>query len=187
MLAEAQAEGHEIRPHFIKKIKPDLSESADSSQTNEFVPDYMLVENGQYANGDLYGSGESSSSDSTSGAKADVIYIAPGNERFRKNGFKPPREFIMPTIASKKKTKIMPDWIPNASSSGLTSIYEPDQHIMHTQKKFKARKPKRLNVMPTLASMETHISALQRKPTSLPNFTKIKNRLHATSSLNTSI
>lgn len=181
MLAEAQAEGHELRPHFVKKVKPDSSFEADSSQTSEFLPDYMLVDNPHH--GGPYGS-EESSSDSSSGAKSDIIYLAPGHDKFRKRGFVPSREFAAPTTASKKKLKMPHDWIPSSVSS---SIYEPEPRVIRAPKKFKSRKPKRLASIPTLSPVEAHISMLQHRAASLPNFTRIKNRLHATSSLNTSI
>lgn len=108
VMAEAHAEGHEIPSHMMKKFKPTLHDS-DSSQTSEYIPDYML------GNSDLYNSDDNSASDSDS-SKADLIYVAPGNDRYKgkKTSFNPSKMLLSPTITSltRKKPKMSFDWVP---------------------------------------------------------------------------
>lgn len=102
-----------------------------------------------------------------------------------------------------KKPKLSYDWIPGTISTSLASTSstssdsrdsdsDDESDIKHTisqmLKRNKLRKQKRL--LPTLSPSEDHINILQmtRKPISITNFTKFKNRLSAAAStLNTSI
>lgn len=200
VMAEAHAEGHEIPPHFMKKLKPSLLDN-ENSETSEYIPDYMLT------NGDLYNSDDNSASDSDS-SKADIIYVAPQSDKYKakKTSLYPSKVLLAPTLATSikgKKPKITYDWIPgtiSTSSLSSTSSTSSDSRgsdsdesdIKHTLsqmlKRSKLRKPKR--VLPTFSPSEDHYNILQmtRKPISITNFTKFKNRLSAAAStLNTSI
>lgn len=108
VMAEAHAEGHQIPAHLVKKFKPSVM-ADESRSTSEYIPDYML------GSSDLigYNSDDNSAPDSDS-SKADLIYIAPGNDRFRpkKATFSPTK--LIPTLATlaRKKPKMAYDWIP---------------------------------------------------------------------------
>lgn len=202
VMAEAHAEGHEIPSHIVKKLKPTLLDD-DDSQTSEYIPDYML------ANSDLYNlnlnNDDNSASDSDS--RPDLIYVAPQSDKYRakKTSFIPSKMVLSPTLATiasyKKRPKMSYDWLPGTISTSLSSTSstssdssndsdddsEP-RHQFQMIKRNKMRKPKRL--LPTLGPSEDHINILQmtRKPFSISNFTKYKNRLSAAAStLNTSI
>lgn len=203
VMAEAHAEGHEIPPHFMKKLKPSLLDN-DNSETSEYMPDYMLT------NSDLYNSDDNSASDSDS-SKADLIYVAPQADKYKakKTSLYPSKVLLAPTLATSikgKKPKMTYDWLPGTISTSLSSLSSTsstasdsrgsdsdESDIKHTLsqmlKRSKLRKPKR--VLPTFGpSSEDHINILQmtRKPISITNFTKFKNRLSAAAStLNTSI
>lgn len=204
VMAEAHAEGHEIPQRFMKKLKPSLLDN-ENSETNEYLPDYMLT------NSDLYNSDDSSASDSDS-SKADLIYVAPQHDKYKakKTSYIPSKmmltqHHLTPTLATMrtKKPKLTYDWLPGTISTSLSSTSSTssdsrdndsadESEIKHTLsqilKKSKSRKPKRL--MPTFSPSEDHINILHmtRKPISISNFTKYKNRLSAAAStLNTSI
>lgn len=190
-LAEAQAEGHDLRPHVIKKVRPTLPHD-DQSDTSDYVPDYMLVDtnNPRYGQDNSYSGFDDDSGLGDSSSKADLIYVAPKDKYKKKHGnsFLTSRDFVTPIPTLKKKTKVPTfDWNAaiGSSSSISDSDYEPEPR--HQSKKNKSRKPKRL--APTLGSSEEHINHLQRvrKHNPITNYTKYKNRLNAASSLNTSI
>lgn len=215
VMAEAHAEGHEIPAHVMKKLKPSLVDN-ESSDSSEFIPNYML------ANSDLYNEDDNSASDSDSSKSADLIYIAPqhgdkyhgGSDKYhgvsdkykaKKSSYVPSKVVLTPTLATYKgrKPKMAYDWMPGTISSSLSSTSstssdsrasdsDDESEIKHTLsqmlKRNKSRKPKRL--LPTLNPSEDHINILQmtRRPYSITNFTKYKNRLSAAAStLNTSI
>lgn len=207
-MAEAHAEGHEIPAHIMKKLKPSLLDN-ESSDSSELIPDYML------ANSDLYNADDNSASDSDSSKSADLIYVAPqhdsdkyigrGSDKYKakKTSYIPSKVVLTPTLATYKgkKPKMAYDWMPGTISSSLSSTSstssdsrdsDDESEIKHTLsqmlKRNKSRKPKRL--LPTLNPSEDHINILQmtRRPYSITNFTKYKNRLSAAAStLNTSI
>lgn len=190
VMAEAHAEGHNFQPQILKKHKPIQLDDDDDSQTSDYIPDYMLVDNSRYGQSDLYNSDDESNSDVTSGSKADLIYVAPHDKhKTKKGGFLPSRSYFSPTISTKKKSKIAYDWTAASSSSSsmADSEYEPEHYHLAALKKSKSRKPKRL--APTLGPSEDHINILQmtRKPISILNYTKYKNRLSNASRLNTHI
>lgn len=207
VMAEAHAEGHELPTHVVKKLKPSLPTllDDDDSQTSEYIPDYML------ANSDLYNTDDNSASDSDS-SRPDLIYVAPQQHhhhhdkyKAKKTSFIPSKMVLSPTLATlanyKKKPKMTYDWLPGTISTSLSSTSSTAsdssndsddvsdlKHHFQMMKRNKTRKPKRLS--PTLGPSEDHINFLQmtRKPYSISNFTKYKNRLSAAaSSLNTSI
>lgn len=205
VMAEAHAEGHEIPAHIMKKLKPSLLDN-ESSDSSEFIPDYML------ANSDLYNTDDNSASDSDSSKSADLIYVAPqhggrGSDKYKakKTSYIPSKVVLTPTLATYKgkKPKMSYDWMPGTISTSLSSTSstssdsrasdsDDESEIKHTlsqmYKRNKSRKPKRL--LSTLGPSEDHINILQmtRKPFSITNFTKYKNRLSAAAStLNTSI
>lgn len=109
VMAEAHAEGHQVPAHLVKQLKPSII--ADESRTNsEYIPEYMM------GNSDLiaFNSDDNSALDSDS-SKADLIYIAPGNERYKtkKPTFSPSK--LVPTLATlprSRKPKMAYDWIP---------------------------------------------------------------------------
>lgn len=196
VMAEAHAEGHEIPPHLLKKMKPSMLDN-ENSETSEYLPDYMLT------NSDLYNSDDNSASDSDS-SRPDLIYVAPQHDKYKakKTSYIPSKLMLTPTLATYKsrKPKMSYDWMPGTISTGLASTSstssdsdsDDDAEIKHTLaqmfKRQKSRKPKRL--LPTLGPSEDHINILHmtRKPMSIANFTKYKNRLSAAAStLNTSI
>lgn len=200
VMAEAHAEGHEIPAHFIKKLKPTLLDN-ENSENSEYIPDYMLT------NSDLLNSDDNSASDSDS-SKAELIYVAPQHAdkyKAKKTSFIPSKVLLTPTLATirNRKPKMSYDWLPGTLSTSLTSTSstssdsrdtdsDDEADIKHTLsqiiKRNKARKPKRL--LPTLSPSEDHFNILQmtRKPFSITNYTKYKNRLSAAAStLNTSI
>lgn len=198
MMAEAHAEGHEVPPHIMKKLKPTLSDN-ENSETSEYFPDYMLT------NADLYNSDDNSASDSDSSKGADLIYVAPQADKYKakKTSLYPSKVLLTPTLATALKAKKprLHDWIPGTYSTSLSSTSstasdsdsDDESEIKHTisqmLKRNKLRKAKRIN-LPTLSPSEDHINILQmtRKPISITNFTKFKNRLSAAAStLNTSI
>ncbi|XP_031630122.1 uncharacterized protein LOC116345145 [Contarinia nasturtii] len=200
MMAEAHAEGHEVPPHIMKKLKPALADN-DNSETSEYFPDYML------ANADLYNSDDNSASDSDSSKGADLIYVAPQVDKYKakKTSLYPSKVLLTPTLATAlkgKKPRMTHDWMPGTYSTSLSSTSstasdsdsDDESEIKHTisqmLKRNKLRKPKRIT-LPTLHSpSEDHINILKmtRKPMSITNFTKFKNRLSAAAStLNTSI
>lgn len=198
VMAEAHAEGHEIQPHFMKKLKPTHLLDNENSETSEYLPDYMLT------NSDLYNSDDNSASDSDT-SKPELIYVAPQSDKYRakKTSYIPSKVLLTPTLATyqKRKPKLSYDWIPagtistsiaSTSSTSSDSDSDDEAEIKHTLaqmlKRSKSRKPKRL--LPTLSPSEDHINILHmtRKPISITNFTKFKNRLSAAASnLNTSI
>lgn len=199
VMAEAHAEGHEIPPHYIKKLKPSLLDN-ENSENSEYIPDYMLT------NSDLLNSDDNSASDSDS-SKAELIYVAPQGDKYKakKTSYIPSKVLLTPTLATLKnrKPKMSYDWLPGAYSTSLTSTSstssdsrdsdsDDEADIKHTlaqiMKRNKARKPKRLLAsLPTLSPSEDHY-IMTRKPFSITNFTKYKNRLSAAAStLNTSI
>lgn len=206
VMAEAHAEGHEIPPHFMKKLKPSHILDNENSETSEYMPDYMLTNPV-----DLYNSDDNSASDSDS-SKADLIYVAPQNDKYKakKTSLYPSKVLLTPTLATAlsqkgKKTRMTYDWIPGTISTSLSSTSSTasdsrdfrdsdsdESDIKHTLsqmlKRNKLRKPKR--ILPPFSPSEDHINILQmtRKPISITNFTKFKNRLSAAAStLNTSI
>lgn len=147
----------------------------------------------------------SSDSDSDSDSKSDLIYVAPQHDKYKgkKSSFLPSK-MVLPTLATyKKKPKMTFDWVPgtlssiSSSAASLTSDsfdtddsdFDIKHQLQQMLKRNKARKPKRL-MSPTLSPSEDHINILQmtRKPLSISNFTKFKNRLSAAAAtLNTSI
>lgn len=196
-LAEAQAEGHQLRPHVIKKVR----HHDDASDSSEYVPDYMLVDNPRYNRDDSYSgpSADDSSSLIDSSSKTDLIYAAPQDKHKKKhsNTYYTSRDYASPSVSSphhsKKKTKSHAvDWQGSSASSSLTSSSTSDSEYVpehrHLTKVNKSRKPKRMS--PTLGPSEEHISILQRTRkhrNPITNYTKYKNRLNGGSSLNTSI
>lgn len=196
-LAEAQAEGHELRPHVIKKVRPSALHD-DDSDSSDYVPDYMMVDNNpRYGRDESYSaSSDEDSGLSDSSSKADLIYVAPQNKYKKKHGsnFHSSRDFVSPSTSLKKKTKV-PQFEWNAasgsssSSASSDSEYEPEhrQQLNDALRKIKSSKPKRMS--PTLGPSEDHIDILQRsrKRNPITNYTKYKNRLNGASSLNTSI
>lgn len=204
VMAEAHAEGHEIPSHIMKKLKPSLLNN-ENSDSSEYIPDYML------ANSDSYNTDDNSASDSDSSKTADLIYVAPQGDKYKakKTSFVPSKVLLTPTLATfkGKKPKLSYDWMPGTISTSLSSTSstssdsrdsrasesDDESEIKHTLsqmlKRNKSRKPKRF--LPTLSPSEDHINILQmtqRKPFSITNFTKYKNRLSAAAStLNTSI
>lgn len=108
VMAEAHAEGHEIPAHLVKQLKPSIM-ADESRPTSEYMPEYMM------GNSDIiaYNSDDNSASDSDS-SKSDLIYVAPGNNRYKskKLGLSPTK--IMPTLATlpRRKPKMAYDWIP---------------------------------------------------------------------------
>lgn len=208
VMAEAHAEGHDLPSHVVKKLKPSLLDD-DDSQTSEYIPDYMLANTNLFRHPDSDSDSGSKDSDSDSDSKADLIYVAPQHDKYKakKSSFIPSK-MVLPTFAtfSKKKPKMSYDWVPGtissltSSAASLTSSdsadsddsdFEPNfkHQLQQLMKRNKSRKPKRLS--PTLSPSEDHINILQmtRKPISITNFTKYKNRLSAAaaSNLNTSI
>lgn len=202
VMAESHAEGHEIPSHIIKKLKPSLLYDNENSETSEYIPNYMLT------NSDLYNLDDNSASSSDTSKGIDLIYIAPQADKYKtkKTSTYPTKVLLTPTHATAlkgRKPKMMYDWIPGKVPTSLTSTSSTvsdsrdsdsydESEIKHTisqmLKQNKLRKPKRL--LPTLGASEDHYNNLQmtRKPISITNFTKFKNRLSAaTSTLNTSI
>lgn len=192
-LAEAQAEGHELRPHVIKKVRPTKLHD-DESDTSDYVPDFMLVDNNpRYSRDESYSvDDESGLADSSS--KADLIYVTAQDKHKKKHGssYLSSRDYNNPA-ALKKKTKIQTiEWTAGSSSSAVSDSdneAEYRHHLNEALRKIKSRKPKRHSERPTLGPSEEHINILQRnrKQNPITNYTKYKNRLNGASSLNTSI
>lgn len=196
-LAEAQAEGHELRPQVIKKVRPSALRD-DESDSSDYVPDYMMVDNNpRYGREESY-SGSSDDDDSglsDSSSKADLIYVPPQNKYKKKHASNhhTSRDFVNPSSSLKKKTKVQAfDWNAasgSSSSASSDSEYEPEHRQQNNDalRKIKSSKPKRMS--PTLGPSEEHIDVLQRtrKRNPITNYTKYKNRLNGASSLNTSI
>lgn len=186
-LAEAQAEGHELRPHVIKKVRPTILHE-DESDNSDYVPDYMLVDNPRYGRDDSYSIGlDDDSGLVDSSSKADLVYVTQDKFKKKHSSFHTTRDYISPLTALKKKSKGQP-YDRNGSSSDVSS-YEPDRRHQTNDalRKIKSRKPKRMS--PTLGPSEEQINILQRtrKRNPITNYTKYKNRMNAASSLNTSI
>lgn len=210
VMAEAHAEGHEIPAHIMKKLKPSLLDNIENSDSSsEYIPEYML------ANSDLYNADDNSASDSDSSKSADLIYVAPQSDKYKakKPSYLPSKVLLTPTLATLtlkgKKPKMSYDWMPGTISTSLSSTSstssdsrassdsDDESEIKHTLsqllKRNKSRKPKRLYTPAhsrVHSPSEDHFNILQmtRKPFSITNFTKYKNRLSAAAStLNTSI
>lgn len=190
-LAEAQAEGHELRPQVIKKVRPTVIHD-DESDNSDYVPEFMLVDNPRYGRDDSYSIGMDDDSGLVdSSSKADLVYVT---DKYRKKhtSYLSSRDFVSPSAALKKKSKGQAfDWNGSSSSAASDASYETDRrHLtkdVHAQRNVKSRKPKRMT--PTLGPSEEQINILQRtrKRNPITNYTKYKNRLNAASSLNTSI
>lgn len=184
-MAEAQAEGHEIRPQFLKKVKHHQQPlDSEDSQTSEYIPDYMLVDNSRFGQGEVFQSDEDNAG-LTNGAKSDLLYLT-SDDKFIKpkptKSFLPSIDFIAPTAASKRKPKLTFDWSP-----GSTLGYTDFNLDLLNDKKLKSRKHKR--IIPTMGSTEDQIDVLHmtRKPATITNYTKYKNRISKATGLNTSI
>lgn len=181
-MAEAQAEGHEIRPQFLKKMKHHPVLDSEDSQTSEYIPDYMLVDNARFGQGEILQSDEENGG-LIGGSKSDLVYLTSDDKLIKPKPtktFLPTIDFIAPTASSKKKPKLTFDW-----STGSTLTDFNFDHI--NDKKSKSRKHKR--IIPTLGSTEDQIDILHmtRKPATITNYTKYKNRINKASALNTSI
>lgn len=197
IMAEAQAEGHTFSPQGLyNNNNHNNNDDYFDSEDNENVPEYMLSDNSRFAPSELY-----SSSDHVGRNAGHKDLLRLHSQSDEKSVHSPVSSFVpswgisAPTPETAAHTF---DWSTGYSTSGsdykkkktklFTSALDSEEIEVVTPKIKKLRNKSRHHT-PTLDTSEDHsnILKLTRKPISLTNFTKYKNKFNVMSNLNTSI
>lgn len=182
IMAEAQAEGHAFSPQSI------YNEDYFDNEGNEHIPEYMLSDNSRFVPSDVYQTADLRVA-RNSGHKTDMLRFN-SDEKHGSASFVPSWGFTPPTIETAPQTY---DWSTGLSKTEykkhklFSSALDSDESSMVTPKMKRVRSKSRLT--PTIDPLDDHTNVLKmaRKPSSLSNFTKYKNKLNIMSNLNTSI
>lgn len=183
IMAEAQAEGHKFNPQSI------YNDDYFDNEGNEHIPEYMLSDNSRFApSADVYQTADLRVA-RNSGHKTDLSRFN-SDEKSGSPSFVPSWGFTPPTIETAQQTY---DWSTGLAKTDyrkhklFSSALDSDESSMVTPKMKRLRSKGRLT--PTIDPLDDHSNVLKmaRKPSSLSNFTKYKNKLNVMSSLNTSI
>lgn len=185
IMAEAQAEGHNFSPQSL------YNEDYFDHDANEHIPEYMLSDNSRFHPSEVYQTADATIA-RNSAHKAELLHMISDDKlNAATPQYTPSWAFAPPTIETATKTY---DWSTGLANSDFkkqnlfsAAIDDSDEFETIQPKPKKHRNKSRL--APTQDTTDDHENILKmtRKPISLTNFTKYKNKYNVLSSLNTSI